>query len=178
METIRVRIRRAHAGDAAVLTAFATRTFEEAFSHMNEPAHMAAYLEQAYGLAQQTAELSNPDVITLLAYVEDRLAAFTQLRRRPPPACVTGAQPIELWRFYVDRPWQGRGVAQRLMTAVFAAARDMAGRTLWLGAWERNPRALTFYARCGFRDVGTDDFWLGSDRQTDRVLEADLSTAG
>ena len=49
-------------------------------------------------------------------------------------------------------------------------ARAGGGRTLWLTAWERNPRAQAFYAKAGFRDVGTDTFVLGHSPQVDRVL--------
>jgi hypothetical protein len=36
--------------------------------------------------------------------------------------------------------------------------------------WERNPRAIAFYHRWGFLDVGTTTFMLGHDLQTDRVM--------
>ena len=78
--------------------------------------------------------------------------------------------PWAIVRFYVDRPWHGRGVAGELMAAAAETARAGGGRTLWLTAWERNPRAQAFYAKAGFRDVGTDTFVLGHSPQVDRVL--------
>jgi ribosomal protein S18 acetylase RimI-like enzyme len=60
------------------------------------------------------------------------------------------------------------------MAASLDAARELGGRTLWLSVWERNPRAIAFYEKTGFRNAGTKDFWVGSDRQTDFVLVADL----
>jgi ribosomal protein S18 acetylase RimI-like enzyme len=55
------------------------------------------------------------------------------------------------------------------------AAAEHAGvagaRTLWLGVWERNPRAIAFYRKCGFTEVGTQTFVLGTDHQRDLVLE-------
>jgi diamine N-acetyltransferase len=56
------------------------------------------------------------------------------------------------------------------MQAVHDAARSRGARTLWLGVWEHNPRAISFYVKCGFRDIGSQDFWVGADRQTDRVM--------
>jgi ribosomal protein S18 acetylase RimI-like enzyme len=83
---------------------------------------------------------------------------------------------VELRRFYVDRSYQGRGVAQVLMRAAEDAARQLGGRTFWLGVWERNLRAIAFYAKCGFVDTGTQVFVLGSDVQTDRVMAKPLTT--
>ena len=46
---------------------------------------------------------------------------------------------------------------------------------VWLGVWEENARAIAFYRKCGFVDVGSIDFFVGSDRQTDRVLAVPLA---
>ena len=37
-------------------------------------------------------------------------------------------------------------------------------------AGERNPRAIAFYRKFGFVDVGAHEFRLGADVQTDRVM--------
>ena len=100
--------------------------------------------------------------------------AYAQLRADHVPDCVTGPNPIELWRFYVDREWHGRGIARPLMDRVKAAARERGAKTLWLGVWERNDRARAFYAKCGFADVGEHIFLFGTDPQTDRVMVTTL----
>lgn len=170
MDGSTVRFRPGRSADAASLAAFAARTFAEAFGPDNRPEHMAAHLAASYSLSQQARELADPAYVTLLAEVGTDLAGFTQLRRGVPPSSVVGPTPIELYRFYVDRPWQGHGLARRLMNAVHAAAAELGGETLWLSVWERNPRAIAFYGKCGFQDVGTADFYVGPDRQTDRIL--------
>ena len=57
------------------------------------------------------------------------------------------------------------------MQACHDAAAELGGATIWLSTWERNPRGRAFYAKCGFTDVGSADFFVGADRQTDRILE-------
>jgi ribosomal protein S18 acetylase RimI-like enzyme len=41
---------------------------------------------------------------------------------------------------------------------------------VWLGVWERNPKAIAFYKKFGFREVGAHVFPLGSDPQRDVVM--------
>jgi ribosomal protein S18 acetylase RimI-like enzyme len=53
-------------------------------------------------------------------------------------------------------------------------ARAQEAHTLWLGVWERNERAKAFYRKCGFADVGSQVFVLGTDAQTDRVMVRSL----
>lgn len=174
------QLRRAVPADAAALAEFAARVFSDTFAADNRPEDMAAHLAGRFGVRQQTEELTNPDVVTLLLTDGseeaggDGLIAFAQVRRYPPPDCVTGEAPVELGRFYVDRSWHGRGLAQPLMAAVRDAGRELGGRTLWLGVWERNARAIAFYEKCGFRDVGSQAFLLGADLQTDRIMVATL----
>jgi ribosomal protein S18 acetylase RimI-like enzyme len=169
-----VRIRTAVPADAAALAEIARRTYEETFAPYNDPADMALYLSGAYGLAQQSEELADGRLVTLLADTGEGLAGYAQLRDGTAPACVTGGRPLELWRFYVDRPWHGRGLAQRLMQAVLEEAGKRGAGTLWLGVWERNERAQAFYRKCGFLDVGSHPFMVGTDRQTDRIMTRPL----
>jgi diamine N-acetyltransferase len=171
-----VHIRPGTVADAATLAAFAARTFAETFAADNDAADMQAHLARAYGVAQQTAELTDPAMVTLLAEEAHRLAGYAQLHRGTLPACVVVSEPIELLRFYVDRAAHGTGLAQALMAAVQDAAHAAGARHLWLGVWEHNPRAIRFYAKCGFVDVGSQAFVLGADRQTDRVMVAPVRT--
>ena len=160
--------------DAGCLARFAARTFEEAFGSATDPADMALYLTTAYGLPQQSRELADPALDTLVVEMDGRLAGYAQMREGDAPPCVAGPRPIELRRFYVDRPWQGRGVARALMEAVRTTAARRGGGTLWLGVWERNERAQAFYRKCGFVDTGSQPFMVGRDRQTDRIMSRAL----
>jgi diamine N-acetyltransferase len=158
--------------DAAALAAFAARTFEETFGADNRPDDLQAHLSSAFGDLQQTQELLNPNMATLLAHQREVLVAFAQVQRKDPPACVTAPRPIELHRFYVDRPAHGKGIAHQLMSAVHSVARSFGGTHLWLGVWERNPRAIAFYKKVGFTDCGSTVYHVGSDPQIDRVMIA------
>ena len=157
-------IRRGDAHDASALAQFGARSFEEAFGADNRPEDIAAYLTQTYGASQQGRELEDPDIVTLIVEDKGAMIGFAQIRR--------GADPdaVEIARFYVDSAWHGRGIAQALMDAVDDAAAKLEAGRIWLGVWERNLRAIAFYAKCGFEDIGSHPFLVGSDLQTDRVM--------
>jgi GNAT superfamily N-acetyltransferase len=163
-------IRRAAAGDAAALAVFAERVFRDAFGADNRPLDLEAYVASAFSEAIQRGEIEDPRLESWLLLAGDRLAGYAQLWEGPAPPAVPAGPVIELRRFYVDRPWQGRGLAARLMTHVFEAALRRGAGAVWLGVGERNARAIAFYRKCGFADVGSQTFELGSDRQQDRVM--------
>ena len=169
-----VVIRRATVEDAAWLATLAERTFRETYSAHNTPENMERYVADHFGPALQAAELADSRYLTLVAEVSGQPAGYTQLGQGPAPECVTGPAPMEIIRFYVDRPWHGQGLAQRIMAAAAEHATAAGARTLWLGVWERNPRAIGFYRKCGFAQVGTHTFVLGTDHQRDLVLARSL----
>jgi ribosomal protein S18 acetylase RimI-like enzyme len=167
-------IRRAGEQDAVDLASFAARTFREAFEADNNPNDFALFMATTYSPELQRAEILNSDVDTLLAIERDTLIGFVQIRIGNPPSCVTHSAPVELQRMYVDRTWHGKGVADQLMTASKESARARGGKHLWLGVWERNTRAQSFYRRCGFEKVGTHFFVVGNDPQIDHVMVCPL----
>lgn len=176
MKSPPLQLRRAASADAAALARFAARSFTEAFGAENRPEDLAAHLARSYGTAQQSVELADPNYITLVMDGPDGLAAYAQVRRSEPPPSVETSAPVELLRFYVDRGWHGQGVAQRLMDEVFVAAAELGGHSVWLSVWDRNPRAIAFYRKHGYRDVGGAVFSVGDDRQSDRILVAAVET--
>ena len=163
-------IRRAAVADAATVAELAERTFADWFGPHNRAEDMEAHRVRSYGEAQQRREIEDPDCVTLVVEQDGAAIAYAQVRRGEAPACVMGESPVEIVRFYVDRPFHGQGIAQALMREALESARDLGGVTLWLGVWEHNPRAIAFYEKCGFRDCGSHPYLVGSDLQTDRVM--------
>jgi diamine N-acetyltransferase len=155
-------IRHATPEDAAALAELGARTFRDAFAAQNRAEDMDAYVAQTYGEAQQRRELEDPKNVALLVERDGVLIGFAQLRRE--------GEKVEIARFYVDRAHHGEGIAQELMQRCIEVARELGAQTLWLGVWERNPRAIRFYEKCGFVDIGSHPFLVGSDLQTDRLM--------
>ena len=119
-----------HAGikDAAQLADLPARTFHDTFAADNDPHLMAVHMARSYNPDAQRAEITNPAMRTLLCEIGGCPGAYAQLRPLSvdTPPCVIGSEPCEIMRFYVDRPWIGRGVAQRLTDAAIERARSLA----------------------------------------------------
>ncbi|MBN1207937.1 MAG: GNAT family N-acetyltransferase [Myxococcaceae bacterium] len=165
-----MRIRAAALSDAATLTELGERTFRDSFGADNRPEDMEAFIASHYRRELQIAELKDPRNRYLLAEVSGVPAGFALLRDGPREQGVPGDRPMGLIRIYVDRPFLGTKVGAALMSRCIEVARARGHDVLWLGVWERNARARTFYARWGFAEVGEMSFLLGSDLQRDLVL--------
>jgi diamine N-acetyltransferase len=150
--------------------------FFESFAADNSPEDMQRHLTSAWSPDKQLAELRDPDIDTLILTDDAGCwLGFAQLRAGKRSEGVPEQGSIELWRFYVDKPFHGQGVAAGLMNGAKARAKKRGATSLWLGVWERNERAKAFYAKHGFRRVGSQVFVVGSDPQTDHVMLCELA---
>ena len=165
-----VDIVRATTADAARLATLAAATFSDTFAADNTADDMAAYLAQTFGERRQRDELEAPGNLVLFAERDGQTVGYAMLRDGAAPSCVDGDAPLEIARLYAIRGAIGSGIGSALMSACLETAAERGRDVLWLGVWERNARAIAFYERWGFRDVGSQSFQLGTDRQTDRVM--------
>jgi len=157
-----------------MLTEFAWRVFYDAFAPMNSPGNMEAYMSQNFTTQNFSAQMADPRVLFLVAEIGAAPAAFAKLYNGDAPDCVGGPAPVEIERFYVDRQFHGKGVAQTLMQACFDCARQSGHGTIYLGVWENNHRAIAFYRKCGFEVVGSHIFQMGDEAQNDLLMERSL----
>ncbi len=166
-----VTVRDATVDDAARLAEFGARTFVATYDHANNPAETAAHVARTYGEARQRAEIEDPTRQMLVVDVDGALGAYALLHNGAlSPVEWTSGPQVELERIYVDQVWHGRGLADALMDSILEKIAGIGAESIWLTVWEENPRAIRFYERRGFREIGTTRFMYGNEPQTDKVL--------
>ena len=171
-----VTIRAVTADDAAALPVFGRRVFDDVFGPDSDPRDMAAYLDEAFHPDVQRREILDTGSIWLVAETaRGEPFGVVHIVQSPAPACVTGADAIELKRLYVDPREHGRGTGKRLLDEGIARARAAGAATIWLGVWERNIKAQRFFRREGFEPAGEHAFVLGTDVQTDWIMQRPIA---
>ncbi len=171
-----IHIRQATPDDALLLTDLSYTTFRDAFADhpKNAPDDLAHYMQQAFSVEQIRAELTDTQNLFLLAEIGGELAGYAKLIFGNIEPGITANQPVELSRLYSHQKFLGKGVGQALMEACFEQAKNKGCDVMWLGVWEFNPRAQRFYEKHGFYEVGKHTFQLGSDSQTDLLMQKEL----
>ena len=174
-------IRPATIADAAALSRLGATAFREAFEARTRPkAWRATSRKRSRQRSRPPKSAARPIWCCSPSTPPNpvRLNSWATRTSWLGPDAISGSAPLELKRLYVARAWHGRRVAQALMDAAIQAALARGAQTLWLGVWERNPRAVAFYAKCGFVRVGEHTFMLGSDAQTDWLFARSLTSVG
>jgi diamine N-acetyltransferase len=88
----------------------------------------------------------------------------------PPNKQVWAPHSIQMKRLYILQEWTGRRLGDVLMARCLEHVRHSGSETIWLTVWRNNERAIRFYKRWGFRNVGVYDFVVGTDIQEDFLL--------
>ncbi len=170
-------IRPALPAEAQDLAVLGRRLWRETYAGMIPESNLALHLAATFGAEQQAAELADPSCQTLV--IEDRgnLLGYALLRACHPEHENTAfhfVNPLEVARFYVDATQHGQGAAQQLMAAALDHATSAGHDGVWLQVWERNARAIRFYAKAGFTDAGEATFRVGEQVDRDRLLVHEL----
>lgn len=158
--------------DAVALAAFAAQAFSDTYRGLDDEQEIADYVTEHFRPGVLAGVIGDPACTTLLIHAGATLAGYAVLRDKPAPACVAGPAPLQLWRLYLGQGFIGQGLGARLMGEVHAQARQRGARTLWLGVYDRNARAVEFYRRFGFAQVGTDQFLFGGRLYDDPIYAA------
>ena len=168
-------IRYATLDDAKMLSELGAKTFYDTFAKDNTPEDMALHLKKSFSTEIQSSELSAPDTIYLIAELDQEPIGFAQLVLDSTDPSLKGTKLLEIRRIYAVQEYLGSGVGKELMSACIREAKQRGCDSIWLGVWEKNPRAIAFYKKWGFEEVGTHVFTVGNDPQRDFIMELALS---
>ncbi len=81
---------------------------------------------------------------------------------------------MEVKRIYLLHRFQGTGVGRALMQWAVETARAMDKTRLLLAVYAGNAKAIAFYQRYGFNEVGTREFRVGNGTYHDLVLGLEI----
>lgn len=164
-----ITIRRATLADAELLSAISAQTFYDTFTGTCTEADMQLFLDDYFNIPQVQNELRNENDLYYLAYMDGKLAGYLRLMEDYTNLPLMKQwKALELKRIYILKVFQGKGVAQLLMDHTLNYAAQNNYQVVWLGVWEHNLRAQSFYKKYGFVNSGhTHNFPIGNTPQTD-----------
>lgn len=160
--------------DLLALQEISRQTFLDTFGEVNTSEDMNHYLEVNLSMEQLTLELSNPHTTFYFAKNGKEILAYLKLNVAEAQTERRNIPSMEIERIYVRKEYQNRGVGQFLLDYSIQITKYKQLNLIWLGVWEHNLSAIRFYERNQFKFFGKHSFMLGSDEQTDLLMELKL----
>ena len=164
-------IKEATTADAALIADLSRQTFYDSFAADNTKADMDKFLNETFTREKLIKEVGAPGNTFLLAYDGDEAVAYVRLRDATDAKLLIYGTAIEIARIYAMQTSVGKGVGSALMQRCIDIARQRNAKVIWLGVWEKNYKAISFYTKWGFEQFGNHVFMLGDDAQTDLLMK-------
>lgn len=150
------------------------QTFSETFSGDNSEEDMKKYLDENFSTEKLTDELNNKNSEFYFAKSEDTVIGYLKLNFGESQTELKDNKALEIERIYVPKEYHGQSVGQILYEKAIQVAKQKGTDYVWLGVWEENLRALSFYRKNGFVEFDKHIFKLGNDEQTDIMMKLQL----
>ena len=169
-----VTLRSCTPADAPTLALAGAATFLEAFAGFIPGDSLLAHCRNKHTPEAYVALFAQPETRAWLAEIAAAPIGYALLTTPDFPPGLLAPADLELRRIYLFTRFHGTGTARALMELAVAAARQQGARRLLLGVHPENYRALAFYRRTGFVEVGERRFQVGASIFVDPVLALTL----
>lgn len=160
--------------DIGQLQKIGRQTFKETFSESNSEENMKNYLEEGFSNEKLTNELNDANSEFYFATVDNEVTGYLKLNFGDSQTELKDSKSLEIERIYVSREFHGKSIGQLLYDKAILIAKEKKSEYVWLGVWEENSRAISFYKKNGFVEFDKHIFKLGNDKQTDIMMKLKL----
>ncbi len=150
------------------------KTFSETFASQNSESDMRKFLDEAYSAEKLRSELMDSDSATYIARDNGKTLGFLKLNIGKAQTEKLLENALEIQRIYILKEAKGRGIGSAFMSLAEKTARERQIHVIWLGVWEHNEAAKSFYSKKGFKRFSEHTFTLGTDPQTDWLLKKEI----
>ncbi|RKO70933.1 GNAT family N-acetyltransferase [Sphingobacterium puteale] len=166
-----IKILKVKMTDIDLLQSISQQTFIEAFSEANTAENMTKYMAEKFSNETLLAELSNRGSEFYFAQLGNRIIGYLKINSEQAQTELQDEHALEIERIYILQEFHGKKVGQLLYEKALDIARLKNVRFIWLGVWEENYRAISFYQKNGFVAFDKHIFRLGDDEQTDILMK-------
>ena len=166
--------RKAGVSDAEALSHLGAATFLASFANDHPGKPLIEHLNTEHSVEYYSTKLADPEIDIVIG--ETPLGAPVGYVMLVPPEHPDLQQEgdLELKRIYILGPWQGGGNGRELMEQAINIALARGAKRLLLAVYEVNTRAIAFYERNGFADIGETVFMVGEVAFRDMVYAREM----
>ena len=159
--------RRGSPPDAQGIAALATLVFLDTYASTGIRADLAREVFSQYSASAFAQRLEDERTTFLLVEAAGYLVAFVEVMGNSPYPAAGSRARTEVVRLYVHPRFHRQGLGSKLLRA---AERLAGAQGVWLAVWAENALALAFYARLGYKVVGTREHVIEGKGYQNHVL--------
>lgn len=156
------------------LQTISRQTFIDTYQPMNEVRSVEQYVQKNFNdqaVQKQLADINSQFFLARrLGNGGDELVGYLKLNQGDAQTEQVLEGALEIERIYATRAAIGTGIGKLLCDHSINVARALNKKWIWLGVWERNDKAISFYTKAGFEKFSTHGFQFGEEIHTDWMM--------
>jgi diamine N-acetyltransferase len=176
-EKIKVTIRPCLLTELDQLQKIGHETIVETYGSDIDQKTMDKYLQESFNKEKLSAELNNECCRFYFLYANTNLAGYLKVNDAPGQSDINDPESIELERVYIRKAYKKKGIGKKAINFALQLAIDMKKKYAWLGVWERNVDAISFYIKMGFYKSGQHSFEMGNELHKDLIMKKSIKAA-
>lgn len=166
-----MKIKQLATSDVQELQDISIETFTNTYSSQSDMNDLKQYLEESYTIEKLGKEIENTNSFFYIFYSDNNeKMAYLKLNVNNAQSEDNFDNALEIERIYIQKCYQKEGLGRQLFELALNKAFELNKTQIWLGVWEFNENAKSFYTHLGFEVVGEHTFNLGTDAQTDLLM--------
>ncbi|EDP68645.1 transcriptional repressor of sporulation, septation and degradation [Carnobacterium sp. AT7] len=156
--------------DLKVLQNISIELFTDTFKDQNTEEDLENYLEKAYNSTQLKQELTNDNSTFFFLLDNEEIVGYLKLNIGDAQTEDIAENAVEIERIYILSNLKRKGYGTFLIENAEQFAKQKNKKVIWLGVWEKNFSALSFYKKNGFIQISSHSFFMGEDEQIDLIM--------
>jgi len=164
-ENIRkIEIRRANKDDAGFIALLGRVTFTETFGHLyRDEQDLLDYYNLTFPVDKIENSLSKPNNLYWIAFVDRLAVGYAKLKLNSRSEFISDENVCQLQKIYVLKDFLSMKIGFELQNLLLKKAKEKGFNEIWLSVLNSNDRAINFYLKNRFKEIGNHDFKIGKE---------------
>lgn len=166
-----IEIKKVGVESTEVLALLGRITFRESHGeYIEDKTNLNAYLNKAFSVEITRLELQSSNNIYYIIYKHNLPVGYVKLVLNAPSEFIDNPNACRLERIYVLEEFITQKFGLELFNKTLEKAKEMKFDVMWLSVYIKNTRAINFYLKNNFKEVGNISFQIGKQGYENPIL--------
>ena len=159
-----IEIRLARKEDAPSIALLGRTTFTETFGHFfRDQQDLIHYYNSTFSVQKIEAGIEKPNNLFWIAFANRLPVGYAKLKLHSNSGFLDSKVVCQLQKIYVLKDFLSMKIGLELQRSLLEKAKELHFTEIWLSVLNSNERAIGFYKKSGFEEIGNHDFQIGKE---------------
>ena len=159
-----LEIRLAKKEDAQFIALLGRTTFTETFGHFfRDQKDLIDYYNLTFSVQKIEDGIEKPNNLFWIAFANRLPVGYAKLKLHSNSEFIESKGACQLQKIYVLKDFLSMNIGLELQRSLLEKAKELRFTEIWLSVLNSNDRAIDFYKKSGFEEVGNHDFQIGKE---------------